>query len=778
MKHLPVLALLVLAGPGRLLAMDAEERLLFANGLYRRDLYELAVPEYQALMTNQAASQMHDLAAFRLGECQRLLGRTNEAVAAYDVVIQHFPQGAFAHRAAFRRAQIDWNSGRLREAADRFQHLLAGRPEAEIEAASLYHQGLSLRGLDRFEEAEAALQRMVNAHPESPYADFARLELAGLLEQRRAPATEAAALYAAVAAQPETPGLGAEALARGGRLAYSEGNRAEASRLFSELATRYPEDPWNATVRLDAAWAHLLSGQLPASRTCALAGLQASGAGEKASWLYVLANLERKEGHNDEARRRYDELLSTAPADPLAPVAAYEGAGLAFDAGDHARVLALVALAEGSDGRELPLLWMKSVSLRELGRDDEAAVFFRRIVDEHPESDKAPAAAYQLALAEDIKGNLAAAAAAFLQLAARYPGSGLAPDALMASASAHLRSGQTQAAINAWNQLISDHPGYVGLDEAWIGRARAEVQLHQDDAAAQTLETLIGTYTNSRFLAEAHYLRGTLFEKQEAYDRADSSYAEALQLQPPAAMTRQVQYRRVAVLQRVGRAQEAADLLNRLLAEGLEEPLPSPLLEWLARWNLEQKAYPEAETAGRRLEATGENPIWKQVGAFVTGVAAREQKKVEEAVRAFTSAAGYGLQTRETAEAFYQLGLIDLDGQNFEAATGHFRQAAERSATDTTMDIRARSYLQLGIAEEGLQRWSEAGRYYLSVGVLFDDPVLTPESLYRAAGVLQAGGQEAERDRILDELRERFPENEWTRRADEKWPEQQRSVEP
>ena len=134
------------------------------------------------------------------------------------------------------------------------------------------------------------------------------------------------------------------------------------------------------------------------------------------------------------------------------------------------------------------------------------------------------------------------------------------------------------------------------------------------------------------------------------------------------------------------------------------------------------------------LEAVGEAEGWRQIGSYIQGVASVRLKKTKQAEDAFKKAASYGLMSRETADSYYQLGLLALDEKRADDAVGYFTKAGEFATTDDTLDIRAGSYLQLGRAYESLENWSDAGRYYLSVGVLFDDPELTPESLYRAAG--------------------------------------------
>lgn len=769
-KVLAILLLGSLAASDRAAAMDSEERLLFANGLYRRGLHELAIPEFEALLADPAATNMQDIAWFRIGECQRQLGLTNEAAIAYDRVVADHPASLFAHRAGFRRAELDWQAGRLKDAATRFEAVLARDPPEDIAAAALYHLGLCQLGLDRTATAEKSLRRLVRTYPASPYTDYGRVALADLVLAKDPTSEEAEAWLTDAAEEPETPALGAEALAKSALLSYRAQRHAEAAGRFGSLSERFPESPWIARTRLEAAWAYLLSDQPEAARVLAADGLAEASAEQQPAWWYLDANIARRTGDPVAALAAYDRLLAAAPAHELASAAAFEACTLAWQRDQHARVLELAPRARGPEERALPLRWMEAGAHRALGQTDEARAAYQDIIATFPASDRAPSAAYQLALMLEEDGDPEAAANAFTAVATNYPAHPLAADARMAAGTMWQQAGRMKDAATAFRTLIDEHPGYPALDEAHLGRARAELALDRTKPAAQALDAVIATSTNRRYLAEAHYLRGTLHEQADDPAAAETAYLAALATDPPASLTRQIQFRRVAVLQRQQRDPEAAALMNQLIRDGAGNQLPPALLEWLARWNLEQRADAEAETAALLLARHGNTPGWNLLGHYIAGVAARRQDKTDAAVDAFTQADASPLNAREAVDASFQLGELALAARQPDQAITHFRRAAERATADTMMDLRARSYLHLGLAHEALEDWAEAARYYLSVGVLFDDPTVTPESLYRAAGALQARQLDSQRDRVLDELRQRYPASDWTTRANERWP--------
>ena len=761
------LALLALALPVG--AMEPGERLLFANGLYSRGLYDVAIPEYEALVASKAAASLHDLAYFRLGECYRQTGRTNDSAAAYERVLESYPSSAFAQRAAYRRAEIDWQQGRLKDAALRLDALLKTNPTGDVEAASLYFSGTALAGLDRFDDAEKQLRRMLEGHGDSPYADYARVALADLLTREDATTAEAEALLSDVANQPDSPALGAEALAKAGRLAYRAGRMHDASQRFAALDDKYSGESWHSLVRMDAGWAHLLAGEITLAERASKKGLSDAAEKDRPAWLYLAANIARRDNRHDDAATFYDQLLASTPDRELESTAAYEALELAFAEENFARSLELAPRAYGTKERQPMVLWMQAGALRAMQRHAEALDQYRKIVREFPGSDRAPAASYQMAVIASESGDVAGAAEAFAKTAADYPGSEIAADALMASAALQLKQENPSAAISAWRDLMNTYPSYPQLDEALIGRARAEIQIGNNDDATHQLNRLMTDFPKSRFFAEACFLQATLQEEQNAPEKAESLYQRVLENNPSGALAREAQYRRVAVLQRQGRDADAAALMNNLIASGKADHLPPELIEWLARWNLEQKDFTQASVAAKQLVEDAPSDGWRQLGWYMAGIAAREQNMKGEAMQNFRNAADMALNTRETALAHYELGLFARDDNEPAEAARAFARAAELASSDNAMDIRAKSYLHLGQALEVQGDLAGAVRHFMIVSVLYDDVSVTPESLFRAAGAQDKLGEHKARERSVTELVARYPESDWARQAAERW---------
>jgi len=113
------------------MADDYADRMLFADGLYVRQMYDLALKEYAALLKSFPAGASNDSATFRLAECLRLKGDTVTAARFYAHVVANFSESPFRLRAAYRRARLYADAGDMESAVAHYRVILAETPPAD-----------------------------------------------------------------------------------------------------------------------------------------------------------------------------------------------------------------------------------------------------------------------------------------------------------------------------------------------------------------------------------------------------------------------------------------------------------------------------------------------------------------------------------------------------------------------------------------------------------------------------------------------------------------------
>lgn len=740
---------------GALIA-GAAERLQFADGLYKRGMYELAAKEYEALLTAAVKAEIADVALFRLGESYRFLGQSARAIDTYARLLETYPDSLFADRAAFRRAELAFQNEDYETAGTWFEALLARKPSDDIAASANYYRGLSFRrrGLDK--EAEQSFRTVIDDYERSPFASYAAMALADLLVTRDGSARRIRPLYRRVAERPETTSQGAEALARWLDLEWGEGNYDDVLELYDRMVETYPADPRTRTASQRAALASLYRNEPGRALALATNGLASAAASDRPSWQYILANAYRMSGEVAAATPVYEDLLKAAEGETRR-AAAIELASIYSEQGKHASVLTVLGPLDDAGVRAADRTWMLALAYAGTGRLADAERLFTGLLDDPALTNRHAAALFELARVAQRSERWEDMAVRYERFAREYAGHELAPLALEYAGAAARKLGQDGRARLLWESLLASYPEADNRDAVLFELAGVRADLEDAAAARDALEQLLRDFPRGAYAARAHFLRGQLLEQEDQFEVADYHYQAALRLEPGDPLATRLRFRRIAVLQRLGRGDEAADMLKTLLAADPAPEIPEPMVDWLARWNLEQERYADAIQAAVHLAGASDDPAWQQIGWFLAGTARYRDGLLDDAAVSLERAIGIEIESRERLEAALTLGRVrDAQGR-LEEAEAAYRRAADLVTRDDDLDIKADAYLALAKLYRANGDWEETSRFAMSVAVLFDDPERSPEALHLAAEAFGKLDREQDRRSALEELTSRYP---------------------
>ncbi len=760
---------------------DYADRLLFADGLYARGMYELALREYASLLKAFPEGPANDAATFRLAESLRHQGDLATAGRFYAHVVVHFRESPFRLRAAYRRARLYADEGDGEAALAHYEVILQAQPEPSLAAATIYYMGETLLHMQRHTAADAAFARLIEEHPDSDFVGYAwlkrgeiaRSELVALLKESDATVTDvrekALAFYARARAVGEADArLQAEALFQMADVQFRVGAFEAAASLYRELLSGYPEDERAVQARLQAAWAAMRSNLYAEALAVADAALE-DGDEPVDEWLYVKANSQRQLLQHDAAVRTYAELLRRFPASRFGDPARYETAVSYYQAGAFAD-----AVREAERIRLTPVLredvsWLLAESYAALNRPGEAIQYYRMVVRESEGGERARDALYRLGHQLQKQGSYREASPFFLQVAEQFPESDMAPQALFASGFALAQAGVHEEAVRDWRRLVQRYPEHPLVEESLYQRAMGEIRLKRSADALTTLGELLRRFPQGRYLADGHYWQGMLHVQAERYGEAEVSLRKAMEASSREDLRRDAQYQLGVVYQRQNRDEDALALLQTLVDSPARDKFPPVLLEWMAAQHGAREQFVRMAEAATILTGA-QDAAWQQAGWVLKGRALLGQALKDEAQVAFGKAlAQEGIKTSYAGEAALNLGGLSLARDAIEQAEGYFRQASKLAAGERADAIRARSLMGLGRSALARGSRSEASRLFMSVAILYDDAELVPESLFLAAEAFDALGRSEELTKVVLELSDRYPESEWTAKARSAW---------
>jgi TolA-binding protein len=194
--------------------------------------------------------------------------------------------------------------------------------------------------------------------------------------------------------------------------------------------------------------------------------------------------------------------------------------------------------------------------------------------------------------------------------------------------------------------------------------------------------------------------------------------------------------------------------VNNFMETSPNSNLPAEVLEWLGIEYYNEKNY---EAAEKYLSALGriDNPAnVKPDFWFYLGEAASKQKNFSEAEEAFSKYLQTATDPAGKAKVLLALGAAKIGGHKPDDAQ---KIAEQIMGLQPEGRVNAEARLLAGDVQLERGNFDEAGKAFMGVALLYDDPAITPRALERAALAFRRAGKTDEADKVNRQLRERYP---------------------
>jgi TolA-binding protein len=741
--------------------VELQDRLQLADGLFRRSLFELAAREYAALADTPGVQGL-DNVLFRLGECHRRTKHAAEAEAAYKRLVETCPASANVHRANLQRALLlmEAGGGAQESAAAAFEKLAAPGLPPEVRSAALYHWGETLEKLNRLSDALARYEQLGKEFPDTEYGMYSGLRVAWILTKTGKPEDRrrAMGIYLDLAHKAKDPKVSEEAFYFAAQVALMDARFEESANLFQSLRAKFPNSPRVVESALSAGWANFYAGRFKEASEVLELIIGNARHPQREEVLYVKANCLRQLEQRPQAVAFYDQQLAAFPEGRLSQQAWYEKLSTVYRDGQYREVLKL-----SSQGRQPPaaladhVYWMNSEAAIAVQQPEIAVQNCRLLVDKCPQSPFVKDALYRLGWLLQKQEAWESASSWFLQVAGRFPDDPLSAKALYASGVCLARLGQSEAALRDWTALLTKYPASEMAAETLYQKAMEELRVKNPRAAGATLDERLRRFPEDARKAEVFYWRGSICRQANDAAEAERLFRSCLAATPSKEFEREAMLELGMLLQQVGRKAEAAALFQKLIDAPIAEKLGVDRLAWLTEFQIEQKQFDAAQQAANVMIALKPDKGWLQTAWTLLGRVHRAKAERDPAIHAYTQALDTGATTVYGAEAALRLGELLTEAGRYDEAGKHLTDAATRASSPDLLGLRANAYA--GLARNAEQKGDVEGalRYYMSVGILFDDPVLVPEALKKAAALLEKLGRGEEAQAMREELRIRYP---------------------
>lgn len=752
-------------GPAPEAEASDRRQLDYANGLFSRKLYDLAAPEYEKFLGQYPGAPGRSSAYFYLGECYRALNKAGAARSSFQNVLDNYGDSDFAGPAAYGIAEILFNQKDFGGALSYFQKAASKSKEPALALSAKYFAARCLENVDRKDEAQNLYQQVAETKNPNRYREDARMA-AGTIALARGRKQDALRNYEALANETEKPALKAEATVRAGMVAVdlqqTEKGKTDKAMMEKALALltkgrSLPEaGKWKAIAQVGLVRLQYQSGQYEKVISEYKRGEKEIPEEVRAEMLLIVGNSHRQLGHTKEADDVYRQIIDKYPAREEAKDAQYQRLINFYTTNAPAlleEIDAYIASNPAPERADQARL-LKAEHFYKEQKFADAAPIYAELRASQLSPKLRSEAAYKLGWCYvQLKDNVNIIDA-FDYFVKAFPDSPQMPSVLTQRALANQANKNYDAALEDLRILLTKFPGAREREAALQQKALILGQKDDGKGMSDTFRQLLKEFPKSTVAAQANYYIG-----KAAFDAKD--YKGCLAPLDAARQLNKEQYYNPASLRIVSAFFYLKDRpalskeVDAFVAGAPTAKIPAEILEWLGLEYYNEKNYAAAAkylTLLGKVESLGnvKPDFW-----FYLADAETKQKNFPAAEAAYEKYLQVATDPAAKAKTLLALGAAKISAHKPDEAQ---KIAEEIMSLQPEGRVNAEARLLAGDVQVERQNFDEAGKAFMGVALLYDDPAITPRALQKAALAYEKAGKKEEADRVARQLRDKYPD--------------------
>ncbi len=725
----------------------------FANGLFARGMYDMAVDGYKQFLREYPKSRYAELASFRIAECYFLDGKHDEALNRYGMFLKEYPSGELAEKASLRRGQIHYLKGDYARAEQLLSELMAtGGSETKI-SARYYLAGVRFKQGD-YTTSRNLLESILSGTREGEYASFAYINLGDIyveLGEHR----KAAESYEKASSAADDSGLAARASIKAANAYYASGDRAKAVSYYEKVIG----SPAGPDVFDDAVLGLLSAlhgeGEYDQAIEYARELLPRVENGDAAAQvMFMLGNSYFSSDRFDDAEKIYAEASQKYPENRSGVKSGLNRCWALYRLGRYKECISAVDSYMSKTGESNDeALFVRAKAFAGAGDVQQSIKTLKEVSGRFPDSAFRKEALYETAWLYTSSGQKQKALALYREFIERYPEDPRGASVMLKTAQENLEMGNYDIAEKDYLKFLEDYDKHPMKENALFQLGWLYIKQENYTKAVATYEKFVKEFPDSQAVSSAVYWTGKAYQEDQEWDRAIQTYSSIVGDKGNEFYERGLESLAYTYFQK-GDQNKAAEHYYALITMPGSPDLPDGVYRWVADFYINGGIH---DRSIKVLDVLSER--YPDIGAsgevlYLYGEAYAQLKEWEKADDYLMKAIGKKAPSPYLERSYLAMGKGYLARGEHEKALGYLEEALKNHKDNRTGAL---ARFEIGNVNFSKMDFEEAAKQYMMVAILYDDEELCPEALSRAGLSFEKAGKPEEALEAYRELIRRYP---------------------
>jgi len=742
-----------------------QEQFDFANGLFERGLYDMAINEYKKYSENFKEGLYTAEAGFGIAESLFFKEDYKLAIPAYQHFLGVFPTAEKVPIATLRLGQSFFFDAQYDPAITAFQSLTRDKLNPQMAQTLDYYRGRAFYHKGDKTLASENLLSATQIKDQERYTAHSFLLLGDIAFQEEK-YEEAKGNYVMAYDHAQDEPVKSLALYKKGEAEFKSAKYEEAIETFRACLGQYSHLPL-----ADDAFVNLLTAYFNHRRYEEILKefeqYQTRVEKQKGSFrVYSLAAAAlMKKDEFEKAVAVLEEglkLESLTPDEKTRAILKKAECLIKAKQMKEANDLIRAQLSDAAAYQDR-VLFLEAESLYGLGRFDQALVVYQKIIADFPASPLADEVKWAIAVTYNKAGDSASALTAFIEYFKNGLDGSIRTDALYNAILIETKLEKTDAAIGHAKEYLSAHKTGSHYERVFYLLGNLYQQAGQHEQAIDVFQDYITERASSERLMEVYFLLGYELQLTGQPDQALDVYNLVLKNSQNNNFYYPALKNSAAIHLASQQNEKAVEIIQRIVTEFQENDLPAASLMWLAEHYINHRQYREAGPVLDKIKVSGDDSQQNAGVSYLRAEVSYGMKDYAKAIERYTLSLSQDKNGDYRARAQLGKALSLKDSQRYPEAAKELEKIIEDNPEDQPILMRAR--FSLAQAQELDGQNEAAVKMYMLVAVLHEDEYFGPQALFKAGQIFEAQGKTREAQGAYQELMNKYKQSEFFEQA-------------